>query len=67
MSALCGIGFTMSLFIGSLAFNQTSAQLVFDERVGIIFGSLLSGIVGTLILLKTLPAKQEQMSEGFRP
>lgn len=67
MSALCGIGFTMSLFIGSLAFNQTSAQLVFDERVGIIFGSLLSGILGTLILLKTLPAKQEQMREGFGP
>lgn len=56
MSALCGIGFTMSLFIGSLAFDTSSSQMVFDERLGIIIGSLLSGVVGTLILQKTLPA-----------
>ncbi len=55
MSTLCGIGFTMSLFIGSLAFDQTSTQLLFDERLGIIIGSLLSGVVGTLILKKCLP------------
>jgi NhaA family Na+:H+ antiporter len=58
MSALCGIGFTMSLFIGSLAFDTSSSQMVFDERLGIIIGSLLSGVVGTLILQKTLPAPQ---------
>jgi NhaA family Na+:H+ antiporter len=50
MSALCGIGFTMSLFIGSLAFNQTVEHMVFDERLGIIIGSLLSGIFGYFIL-----------------
>jgi NhaA family Na+:H+ antiporter len=55
MATLCGIGFTMSLFIGSLAFDQTSTQLVFDERLGIIIGSLLSGVLGFLILKKTLP------------
>ena len=55
MAALCGIGFTMSLFIGSLAFNQTMEQLVFDERFGIVFGSLVSGVVGAFILHKTLP------------
>ncbi|BHH85211.1 Na+/H+ antiporter NhaA [Desulforhopalus sp. 52FAK] len=55
MAALCGIGFTMSLFIGSLAFNQTIDQLVFDERFGIVFGSLLSGAVGAFILHKSLP------------
>ncbi|MBT7950994.1 MAG: Na+/H+ antiporter NhaA [Gammaproteobacteria bacterium] len=49
-AALCGIGFTMSLFIGSLAFEETGVDLLFDERVGIILGSLLSGIVGYLIL-----------------
>jgi len=59
MSILCGIGFTMSLFIGSLAFDQTAAQLVFDERLGIIVGSLLSGVVGMLILKKALPKTQE--------
>ncbi|MBW1634658.1 MAG: Na+/H+ antiporter NhaA [Deltaproteobacteria bacterium] len=55
MSALCGIGFTMSLFIGSLAFNQNAQDLVFDERLGIVAGSLLSGIAGYLILRKALP------------
>lgn len=55
MSALCGIGFTMSLFIGSLAFDQTVMQLVFDERLGIVIGSLASGIFGAVILNKTLP------------
>lgn len=49
-AALCGIGFTMSLFIGSLAFEETGVNLLFDERVGIIAGSLVSGITGYLIL-----------------
>jgi len=49
-AALCGIGFTMSLFIGSLAFEQTQVNLLFDERLGIILGSLASGVVGYLVL-----------------
>lgn len=55
MSALCGVGFTMSLFIGSLAFDQTIEQLVFDERLGIVIGSLASGLLGALFLHKSLP------------
>lgn len=55
MATLCGIGFTMSLFIGSLAFDQASPLIVFDERVGIVVGSVVSGLVGILILKKTLP------------
>ena len=49
-SALCGIGFTMSLFIGSLAFEETGINLLFDERLGIIIGSILSGVVGFIVL-----------------
>jgi len=49
-SALCGIGFTMSLFVGSLAFEETGVNLLFDERLGIILGSLLSGILGYFVL-----------------
>jgi NhaA family Na+:H+ antiporter len=49
-SALCGIGFTMSLFIGSLAFEETGVNLLFDERLGIIIGSLVSGIFGFIVL-----------------
>lgn len=56
-AALCGIGFTMSLFIGSLAFEETGANLLFDERLGIIIGSVASGIVGYLVLRASLPAE----------
>jgi len=55
-SALCGIGFTMSLFIGSLAFEETGVNLMFDERLGIIMGSFFSGIVGYMILRANLPS-----------
>lgn len=50
VALLCGVGFTMSLFIGSLAFQQTGVNQFFDERLGIIIGSLLSGICGYLML-----------------
>ena len=57
-SALCGIGFTMSLFIGSLAFEEIGVNLLFDERLGIILGSLLSGILGFIVLRVSLGAKR---------
>ncbi len=53
-ATLCGVGFTMSLFIGSLAFEGGGIDNTFDERLGIIVGSLASGIVGFLILRKSL-------------
>jgi NhaA family Na+:H+ antiporter len=49
-ASLCGIGFTMSFFIGSLAFEETGVNLLFDERLGILFGSIISGIVGYSVL-----------------
>ena len=56
---LCGVGFTMSMFIGSLAFEETGFNLLFDERLGIILGSLLSGIVGYLVLRGSLRSKNK--------
>lgn len=56
-SALCGVGFTMSLFIGGLAFEQTGVNNLFDERLGIIIGSLASGVLGYLLLRMGLPEK----------
>ena len=50
VALLCGVGFTMSLFIGSLAFEETGVNLLFDERLGIIIGSLLSGTFGYFVL-----------------
>jgi len=53
-AALCGIGFTMSLFIGSLAFEETGVNLMFDDRLGIIIGSVVSGLVGYVVLRASL-------------
>ncbi|OOR88061.1 Na+/H+ antiporter NhaA [Moraxella caviae] len=50
---LCGIGFTMSLFIGGLAFGGQPDG--FDPRLGIILGSIISGVVGYLVLRKAIP------------
>jgi len=50
IALLCGIGFTMSLFIGSLAFEQGGPDMAVDDRVGILVGSLASGILGYVIL-----------------
>ncbi len=61
-AALCGIGFTMSLFIGSLAFEETGVNLMFDERLGIIIGSLASGIIGYIVLNMSLPGKTSAAS-----
>lgn len=54
VAMLCGVGFTMSLFIGTLAFEETRVNLLIDERVGIIAGSLLSGAGGYLVLRHAL-------------
>jgi Na+:H+ antiporter, NhaA family len=48
VAVLCGIGFTMSLFIGNLAFRQ--AHLVDETKIGVLAGSLASALLGMLIL-----------------
>jgi NhaA family Na+:H+ antiporter len=50
---LCGVGFTMSLFIGELAFDD---RLLIDEaKIGTLLGSILSGIIGYAVLALTKP------------
>ena len=53
VTVLCGIGFTMSLFIGSLAFAGQSPELEVQLKIGVLCGSVLSAVVGTVILLKS--------------
>jgi Na+:H+ antiporter, NhaA family len=49
VACLAGIGFTMSLFIGSLAFEQPTITV--DVRVGVLAGSIVSTVLGLALLL----------------
>ena len=62
VAGLCGIGYTMSLFISSLAFQQGGSTIGVDDRLGILTGSLLSGLVGYLIL-RMASNKEENSDE----
>ncbi len=59
LSVLCGIGFTMSLFIAGLAFGEGSFLNV-EAKIGILAGSILSALAGWLILSGSRP-------ESFEP
>jgi NhaA family Na+:H+ antiporter len=50
VSMLCGIGFTMSLFIGGLAFAGLGPQFELQLKLGVLGGSLVAGVLGTWLL-----------------
>ncbi|MGL4488705.1 MAG: Na+/H+ antiporter NhaA, partial [Rhizobiaceae bacterium] len=56
VSLLCGVGFTMSLFIGLLAFPGR-ADWIEEVKIGVLTGSILSAVVG-LLVLKLAPLKR---------
>ena len=58
VAALCGIGFTMSLFIGLLAFTDPAKEAVL--KLAVLAGSLLSALAGALILSTAPPAKSKR-------
>ena len=53
LGALAGIGFTVSLFIAELAFEDEA--LVAEAKVGIFAGSLISGVLGAGLLMRARP------------
>ena len=59
VAILCGIGFTMSMFLASLAFNADAGESINAlSRLGILLGSTVSAIVG-YIALKVTTAKSK--------
>jgi len=56
VAVLTGIGFTMSLFINSLAYHESDV-FFYTDKLGILIGSFLSGILGYLILRFSKPKK----------
>jgi NhaA family Na+:H+ antiporter len=66
VAMLCGIGFTMSLFIGSLAFEEAGPGAL-SYRLGILVGSGISAVAGLLVLALTLPRAAAEAAEDAAP
>ena len=62
LSALAGIGFTMSLFIGTLAFN--SGELLNQVRIGVLLGSTVSALAGYFFLRAVLKRDAGEEKDG---
>jgi NhaA family Na+:H+ antiporter len=63
VSILCGVGFTMSLFIGSLAFEAGGLPYDGSERLGVLLGSGVAGLLGYGILRAVLPKSGTETEE----
>jgi len=53
IALICGVGFTMSLFIGSLAYQHNDLSLMPLVKTGVVIGSLISGVLGFFVLKRT--------------
>lgn len=58
VSLLGGIGFTVSLFIANLSFAEESPTLLNQAKFGVLLGTILSGLLGYIVLNKVLPKKK---------
>ncbi|MEM7049516.1 MAG: Na+/H+ antiporter NhaA [Acidobacteriota bacterium] len=58
IAALCGVGFTMSLFVGSLAFEHLpQPELLTANRLGILVASAIAGVIGFMVLRRAPMAR----------
>lgn len=60
VGCLCGVGLTMSLFIGTLAFSEGGEADVLVDRMGILMGSWASAVIGFIVLWLVLPRNKKQ-------
>ncbi|MBA6342027.1 Na+/H+ antiporter NhaA [Colwellia sp. MB02u-10] len=66
---LCGVGFTMSLFIGSLAFEEQGLAYQTQVKVGVLVGSLISAVAGAWLISRSsnkLTVTKGQKNEKFK-
>ena len=63
IALLCGIGFTMSLFIANLSFNDEI--LLQDAKIGILLASLLSGLLGYYMIYQSMKKPEALQSGAF--
>lgn len=69
MAVLCGIGFTMSLFIATLALEGSGPDMGEAARLGVLLGSLASSLTGYFLLqraMKKRAREARELAEGFR-
>ena len=59
---ICGIGFTVSMFMAGLSYPAEHADLLNDAKLGILMGTIASAIVGSLMLNATLPKEQPDVT-----
>lgn len=56
IALICGVGFTMSLFIGSLAYQHSNLSLMPLVKIGVVLGSVTAGVAGFFVLKRTARA-----------
>ncbi len=66
MAILCGIGFTMSLFIATLALDNAAPALMDSARLGILLGSLVSALSGYFLLRHQLQERSANVLSAQR-
>ena len=58
MCVICGIGFTVSMFIADLSYaglGSEGAAMLGQAKLGVLLGSVISALLGSLMLSRTLP------------
>ena len=59
---ICGIGFTVSMFIADLSYSGLGAQgatLLNEAKLGVLVGSVVAAVLGVILLGRTLPAEKK--------